>query len=438
MKASFLSDHSSNPLQARPSDVLNNKYLTMYNHAVQDCHGVASDEDELNTWTRQEESIVPSGGPENRRFVDLDQYMSDDELALPRREDGFRVKQYPWENQRQIHYDESHGEQARDEDEYTAMDNGLDELEDQDELADYPSQEGGDNDDTWASPLTPRSLSSAFSSPQSSRPPSPDESKTLFARSEDEQAEIQSEMSSLYRAVPDLRGKYQLLDRLGTGTFSAVYKAIDLTYDEWDNDPWLGNHPPESSAFYQSAGPAYKGRGGRGPTRKKRSAIGNGDVDMDAEDEAHVDQYPPRVYVAIKRIYTTSSPDRIKNELRILEICRGCRHTSQVITAFRHRDQVVIVLPYQRNLDFRVGLSFHSHHRLNIVFPQEFYQNLHPEGIKCYFRCLFRALRDIHLRGIIHRDVKPANFLYDPFTGIGTLCDFGLASVRESLPFILN
>jgi cell division control protein 7 len=52
-------------------------------------------------------------------------------------------------------------------------------------------------------------------------------------------------------------------------------------------------------------------------------------------------------------------------------------------------------------------------------------------GIKAYFRCMFRALRDIHARGIIHRDVKPANFLFDPRRGIGTLCDFGLASVCQ-------
>ncbi|KAH9482230.1 Cell cycle serine/threonine-protein kinase hsk1 [Psilocybe cubensis] len=271
-----------------------------------------------------------------------------------------------------------------------------------------------EEDERSSSPLTPcssdRSSPSPYSSPQSSRPSSPNEAYTLTKRPPEEQDEIREEFEELYDAVPALREDYELVDRLGTGTFSSVYKAIDRNYREFHNAPWLGHHPPQSSAYYQAAGPGYKGRGGRA-ARWRRSGM---DMDVDGDGDGEEERVPEQVFVAIKRIYTTSGPERIRNELAIMEECRSCRHTSQIITAFRNEDQVVIVLPYQRNMDFR-----------------EFYQDLHPEGIKCYFRCLFRALRDIHERGIIHRDVKPANFLYNPFTGVGTLCDFGLASRME-------
>ncbi|KAF8897933.1 kinase-like domain-containing protein [Infundibulicybe gibba] len=197
-----------------------------------------------------------------------------------------------------------------------------------------------------------------------------DEEMTIHLKSPDERQEIEEEIASLEEAVPQLTSDYKIVDRL----------AIDLWYhDKWDNTPWHGYHPPSSSAYYQSM-PRPRGA---------------------------------KVFVAIKRIYVTSSPERIRNEISIMEDCRGCRHISQLITAFRHYDQVVAIMPYHRNEDFR-----------------DFYRTLPIEGIKTYFRCMFRALRDIHTRAIIHRDVKPANFLFDPRTGIGTLCDS--ASRRSS------
>ncbi|KAF8213218.1 kinase-like protein [Mycena galopus ATCC 62051] len=209
-----------------------------------------------------------------------------------------------------------------------------------------------------------------------------DEEFSIMKKSPEDRHEIEGEIAELEAVMPSLSDDYRLVDRLGTGTFSSVYKALDLGYhDKWDNTPWLGCHPPSSSAHYQSV-PHPAGT---------------------------------KVFVAIKRIYVTSNPERIRNEIAILADCRGCRHVSQLITAFRHEDQVVAIMPYHRNEDFR-----------------DFFRTLSMTGIRAYLRCMFRALRDIHARQIIHRDVKPANFLFDPRTGHGTLCDFGLACRMDS------
>lgn len=47
--------------------------------------------------------------------------------------------------------------------------------------------------------------------------------------------------------------------------------------------------------------------------------------------------------------------------------------------------------------------------------------------IRIYLRALFTALKSTHDKYIIHRDIKPTNFLYDPATQHGVLVDFGLA-----------
>ncbi|KAG8916543.1 hypothetical protein FRC02_003754 [Tulasnella sp. 418] len=204
-----------------------------------------------------------------------------------------------------------------------------------------------------------------------------DEEDTLYTKDPQEIAQIVAEIEDLEKNVPGLKEDYRLVDRLGEGTFSSVYKAVDLHHHaKWYNATWLGYHPPTSSAHFQSVPYAESSK----------------------------------VFVAIKRIYVTSSPTRISNEIELMELCRGCRHVAQLITAFRYKDQVVAIMPYHRNVDFR-----------------KYFMTLPLSGIQSYFRCLLRALRDIHAREIVHRDVKPANFLFDPETQQGVLVDFGLA-----------
>ena len=68
------------------------------------------------------------------------------------------------------------------------------------------------------------------------------------------------------------------------------------------------------------------------------------------------------------------------------------------------------VLPYFRHTDFR-----------------EYFRKMTVPDMQIYFRSLFSALVSVHKKGILHRDIKPTNFLYEPDKKRGVLVDFGLA-----------
>ncbi|XP_021380364.1 cell division cycle 7-related protein kinase-like [Mizuhopecten yessoensis] len=113
---------------------------------------------------------------------------------------------------------------------------------------------------------------------------------------------------------------------------------------------------------------------------------------------------------ALKHIIPTSHPSRIEGELKCLQEIGGCDNVMGVELCIRNKDHVVIVMPYFPHEKF-----------------QDYVQTLSVPEVRDYMRNLLLALRRVHQFDIIHRDVKPSNFLYDQKTKQYALVDFGLA-----------
>ncbi|KAI8636216.1 kinase-like domain-containing protein, partial [Parasitella parasitica] len=181
-----------------------------------------------------------------------------------------------------------------------------------------------------------------------------------------------AEIKTILENFPRLARYYKLVERAGSGTFSRVYKAKDLLVDEYK----------QSDREHRLA-----------------SAVG---------DDADVN------FVAIKLIFDISRPARVANEIRCLAALRSSPGVTPLITAFRHEALTFVVLPY-----------IHFDHF------DDFYRDMNADDVRSYISQLLIGLKSAHTKGLMHRDVKPGNFLYNVKTKKGYLADFGLATMSS-------
>lgn len=137
--------------------------------------------------------------------------------------------------------------------------------------------------------------------------------------------------------------------------------------------------------------------------------IGEGTFSSVYLAEAQMTDSSRRMF-ALKHLIPTSHPVRIAAELQCLTVAGGTENVMGVTYCFRKEHHVVIVMPYMEHQTF-----------VDIVGLLSF------EDVRHYIYHLLKALKHIHKFGIIHRDIKPTNFLFNRQKREYALVDFGLA-----------
>lgn len=113
---------------------------------------------------------------------------------------------------------------------------------------------------------------------------------------------------------------------------------------------------------------------------------------------------------ALKHLVPTCHIEKIERELQCLKQIGGRDNIVGLELCLRNQGSVVFVMPYMRHDKF-----------------SEYIKDMTIQETRDYMRALLTALRRVHEFNIIHRDVKPSNFLYDRQNKRYLLVDFGLA-----------
>ena len=87
---------------------------------------------------------------------------------------------------------------------------------------------------------------------------------------------------------------------------------------------------------------------------------------------------------------------RIINEVDLMTKVQGHHNVVQLKGMWRIGGDVILAMPYLHPCKFK-----------------ELVAEIKVEEVKLYIANLLSALEHVHKLGIIHRDVKPENFLYD-------------------------
>eukprot|EP01017_Pseudomicrothorax_dubius_P029632 TRINITY_DN3619_c0_g1_i1.p1 TRINITY_DN3619_c0_g1~~TRINITY_DN3619_c0_g1_i1.p1 ORF type:complete len:346 (+),score=101.08 TRINITY_DN3619_c0_g1_i1:66-1103(+) len=103
---------------------------------------------------------------------------------------------------------------------------------------------------------------------------------------------------------------------------------------------------------------------------------------------------------------------KVKRELKILQTLTGTPNVTGLVDLVRDSETGMIsfILEYAPNVEYRLA-----------------HQKMVDLDARIYMYELLRTLDSVHSKGIMHRDIKPLNIMYDPEKKEIKLVDWGLA-----------
>ncbi|KAI3703392.1 hypothetical protein L1987_73431 [Smallanthus sonchifolius] len=114
---------------------------------------------------------------------------------------------------------------------------------------------------------------------------------------------------------------------------------------------------------------------------------------------------------AVKYPHVNANRQHVYNELKMLERFGGKNFVIKYEGSFKSGNSHCLVLEHV------------AHDR-----PEVLKREIDVFQLRWYGYCLFRALASLHKQGVVHRDVKPGNFLFSRKASKGHLIDFNLAT----------
>lgn len=114
---------------------------------------------------------------------------------------------------------------------------------------------------------------------------------------------------------------------------------------------------------------------------------------------------------AVKNPHENANRNHVYNELKMLERFGGKNFVIKYEGSFKSGNSHCLVLEHV------------AHDR-----PEVLKKEIDVFQLRWYGYCLFRALASLHKQGVVHRDVKPGNFLFSLKASKGYLIDFNLAT----------